>query len=237
MSEKRELIRRTMQIVREIFQKGMQPIPYCKGDMEWRFNHMSGYGLYCTHIRKALQGCMDENRKIGHQEYHVQSIAQQVDMVSGLFCLVPKQDEDTLQGTPYEIVICMLGGVAQCIHIYGARSARILCKVRSFHEETYFLEEAEVLYIESSHNNVIWHCREYQVESRDSLKRLEQCLPDIFTRIHRGYIINAAQIHRIGSNEVQMANGDVLSIPVRNSSKVRRSLLSQISQLRNSSCE
>ncbi len=104
----------------------------------------------------------------------------------------------------------------------------MLCRVRGFHEEVYFLEEGEVLYIESSHNNVIWHCRGYQVESRDSLKRLEQCLPGGFMRIHRGYIVNIRQIYSVCGNEVRLANGDILVIPMRNCAGVRKSLLSRM---------
>lgn len=237
MYEKRELVRRTMQIVKEIFQKNMQAVSYCKGNMVWRFNHMSGYGLYCSTVRKALQGCAGENRQIRHHQYHVQAITDQVYLVSGLFCIVSGQEgnapqelqgDQGLQGSPYEILVCMSGGMAECIHVYGMRPARLLCRVRGLREEIYFLEETEVLYIESSHNNVIWHCRGYQVESRDSLKHLQQCLPGGFVRIHRGYIVNVRQIHSIRGNEVHMRNGDILTIPLRNSARIRKSLLAQM---------
>lgn len=240
MDEKRELVRRTMQIVKEIFQKNTRAVSYCKGNMEWRFNHMSGYGMYCPSVRKALQGCGGEDGRICHHQYHVQTITDQVHLVSGLFRIVSGQEgQDSrgtrglqgnrgLQGSPYEIVVCMSGGMAECVHVYGVRSARLLCKVQGIHEEVFFLEQAEVFYIESAHNNVIWHCRGYQVESRDSLKRLEQCLPQCFMRIHRGYIINTEQVHSIKSNEVHMFNGDTLVIPMRNSASVRRILLSRM---------
>lgn len=228
MSDKEELVRRTRRIVKEIFQGSKQAIPYCKGDIEWRFNHMSGYGLYCAHVRKALLGCMEDGARVRHQEYHVQTIADQICMVSGMFCIEPGQDAGTIAGTPYEVLVCMCNGMAECVHVHGARSARVLCRVRGVHEEVYFLEVAEVLYIESSHNNVVWHCRGYEVESRDSLKRLEQCLPEDFMRIHRGYIVNVGQIYSIRGNEVRMVNGDVLAIPARNGAEVRRSLLSRM---------
>lgn len=228
MSEKDELVRRTMRIVKEIFKGTKQAIPYCKGDMEWRFNHMYGYGLYCRHVREALLGCMGDGLQISYQEYRVQTVADQVHLVSGIFCLAPKQDAGGTQGTPYEILICMYRGMAECIHVHGVRSTRLLCRVKSFREEVYFLEETEVFYIESSHNNVIWHCRGYQVESRDSLKHLEQCLPGGFVRIHRGYIVNAGQIYSISGNEVRMANGEILIIPTRNCARVRKDLLSRM---------
>lgn len=228
MNEREELVRRTMLIVKEIFHKTMHAIPYCKNDMVWKFNHMQGYGLYCSHVRKALQGCMEEGEQIRHGDYHVQMITRQVHIVSGIFCVVHRQDTAASQGTPYEIVVCMYNGVAECVQIYGVKSARLLYRVRGFHEETYFLEQAEILYIESSHNNVIWHCREYRVESRDSLKRLEACLPDTFIRIHRGFIVNVNQICRIQYNEVQMINGDILPIPARNCQNIRKILFTQM---------
>lgn len=228
MDEKRELVRRTMRIVKEIFRKGMGAVPYCKGNMEWRFNHMSGYGLYCSPVRKALQECAAGGRQIRHHEYHVQTITEQVRLVSGLFCIVSSRGEENSPGVPYEILVCMTEGQAECVHVYGGREARLLCRVRGLCEEDYFLEEGEVYYIESSHNNVIWHCRGYRVEGRDSLKRLEQWLPEEFLRIHRGYIVNVGQIRRIRGNEVHMSNGDVLYIPLRNSVKVRKSLLARM---------
>lgn len=228
MNKKEELIRRTMLIVREIFRRTMHAIPYCKSNMEWKFNHMLGYGLYCSHVRKALQSCFEEGGRIEHYDYHVQMITGQVHIVSGIFCIVHKQDTASGQGTPYEVVVCMCNGMAECVQIYGVKSARLLHRVKGFHEEIYFLEQAEILYIESSHNNVIWHCREYQVESRDSLKRLEMCMPDAFVRIHRGYIINVNHIFRIQNNEVQMTNGEILPIPARNCQSIRKQLFTQI---------
>lgn len=228
MSEKEELVRRTRRIVKEIFRGTTQAIPYCKGDMEWRFNHISGYGLYCAHVRKALRGCMEDGLHIRHQEYHVQPIAEQICLVSGMFCIEPQEDVGALDRTPYQVLVCMRNGMAECVHVHGARSARVLCRVRGVHEEIYFLEEAEVFYIESAHNNVIWHCRGHQVESRDSLKRLEQCLPGGFMRIHRGYIVNIGQIYSISGNEVRMVNGDILTIPARHCAGVRESLLSRM---------
>lgn len=228
MNGKEELIRRTMQIIKEIFQKNMQAISYCKSNMEWRFNHISGYGLYCARIRKALQGWTDNGRRIRHREYHVQMITEQVCLVNGIFGIVSGQGMDDSSEIPFEIVVCMCDGMAECIHIHGTAPARLLFQVRGFHEETWFLESTEILYIESSHNNVIWHCREYQVESRDTLKRLEQCLPDHFVRIHRCHIINVEQIHKISGNEVEMTNGDILTIPVRNGAKVQKEILSRV---------
>lgn len=227
MNAKEELIRRTMQIIKEIFQKNMRAISYCKSNMEWRFNHMSGYGLHCARIRKALQGWADEGRRIRHREYHVQMITEQVYLVNGIFGIVPGREKDDSSEIPFEIVVCMCDGMAECIHIHGTAPARLLLQVRSFHEETWFLESTEILYIESSHNNVIWHCREYQVESRDTLKRLEQCLPDNFMRIHRCYIINVGQIHKISGKEVEMVNGDILTIPSRSGARVQEEILSK----------
>lgn len=227
MNGKEELIRRTMQIIKEIFQKNMRTISYCKSNMEWRFNHISGYGLYCARVREALQVWGEEGRRIRHREYHVQVITEQVHLVNGIFSIVPEQEVNDSLEIPFEIVVCMCDGMAECIHIYGTAPARLLFQVRSFHEETWFLESTEILYIESAHNNVIWHCREYQVESRDTLKRLEQCLPDAFVRIHRCYIINVRQIHKIRGNEVEMINGDILTIPVRNGTRLQREILSK----------
>lgn len=192
---------------------------------------MSGYGLYCTRIRKALQGCVEEGRQIRHRGYHVQMITEQIHLVNGVFSIAPEEDREGSLETPFEIVVCMSNGMAECVHIYGMGRERLLLQVRSFREEIWFLESTEILYIESSHNNVVWHCRKYQVESRDTLKRLEGCLPGAFVRIHRCYIVNVGQIHKISGNEVEMTNGDILLIPVRNGAKVQKEILSKAGEM------
>ncbi len=207
MNGKEELIRRTMQIIKEIFQKNMRAISYCKSNMEWRFNHMSGYGLYCTRIRKALQGCVEEGRQIRHRGYHVQMITEQIHLVNGVFSIASEEDREGSLETPFEIVVCMSDGMAECVHIYGMGRERLLLQVRSFREEIWFLE------------------------STDTLKRLEGCLPGAFMRIHRCYIVNVGQIHKISGNEVEMTNGDILLIPVRNGAKVQKEILPKAGEM------
>jgi len=207
MNGKEELIRRTMKIIKEIFKKKMRALSYYKSNMEWRFNHMSGYGLYCTRIRKALQGCVEEGRQIRHRGYHVQMITEQIHLVNGVFSIASEEDREGSLETPFEIVVCMSDGMAECVHIYGMGRERLLLQVRSFREEIWFLE------------------------STDTLKRLEGCLPGAFVRIHRCYIINVGQIHKISGNEVEMTNGDILLIPVRNGAKVQKEILSKAGEM------
>lgn len=224
--KKEELIRRTMQIVREVFQKDDGTvISYGKDGMEWQFNHLRGHGMCCGRVRKALRNCMGENGEVEQGNYHVQVITEQVCIVSGMVRIVQREDACIWQETPYEIMVCMCNGAAECVHVHGAKTAKLLCSVRGLDEAVYFLDEAEVLYIEAAHNNVVWHCREYRVESRDSLKRLEQCLPDRFMRIQRGYIINVKHVHVIRRNELQMDNGDILPVPYRIYQDIREALL------------
>lgn len=232
MNEREELIRKTIMIIQEIFQKATGTVSHCRSDMEWQFNHLRGYGVYCSHIRNAIRSCKGPNEQIRHRNYYVRKIAGQVYIVSGTFCIGSNQSTDQDGETPYEIVVCMCNGMAEYIHIYGSKSARLLCEVQGLNGVTYFPEETEVLYIESAHNNVIWHCRAYEVESRDSLKRLEQCLPEIFMRIQRGYIVNVNHIHSIRKNELEMDNGDVLTIPYRIYTNVKEGIMHKMQRLR-----
>ncbi len=88
-------------------------------------------------------------------------------------------------------------------------------KIFSSSRELYILQEQDILYMEASHNHVIWHCKNIIITTNDTLQQVEQRLSDSFVRIQRGYMINKHQIKHVRRCEVEMNNGDVLSIPCK----------------------
>ena len=56
-------------------------------------------------------------------------------------------------------------------------------KIRACNEECYIVEEKEVQYIESCHNQVLWHCTNGIISSNNSLGNLEEQVSDAFVRI------------------------------------------------------
>ena len=92
-------------------------------------------------------------------------------------------------------------------------------------EHTYFLGEAEVLYLESGHNRVFWHTGNETVEVTGTLLHTESRLPDSFVRIHKSFIVNSLHVERINRCYAELSNGERLQIPVKRYTDVRRKLI------------
>ena len=226
MLEKQELKKRTRILIDEVFKKKAgSRLSYCKENVEWQFNHLCGYGITCLHVRSALRNCMENGSRINYIGFRVQEITEQINIVSGMFCIEHSGRHHQKPGTPYDAVICMENGMAVSIHIFGKKEARICCRVDGYNEVVYFPEIDEVLYLEAARNHVIWHCLEYEIEGRGPLKRCEEKLPDEFVRIQRGYLVNVRHLSVIRHNEVIMDNGDILPVPYRIFADVKKRLL------------
>lgn len=98
-------------------------------------------------------------------------------------------------------------------------------RIKATNESIYYIEENEILYIESQHNHVIWHCTGREILSNDSLYHLEEMLSEKFVRIQRGYIVNKYHVKYIQRCEAVMRNGDILPIPCKKYIMVRELLM------------
>jgi len=66
--------------------------------------------------------------------------------------------------------------------------------------ELYRLKRSEILFIKSDLDYVIFHLKDQQIMSHDSLKSLESILaPSLFKRVHRSYIVNKNAITTLKS--------------------------------------
>lgn len=92
-------------------------------------------------------------------------------------------------------------------------------------EQTYFLGEEEILYLESGHNRVFWHTGKETVEVTGTLLHTESRLPDTFVRIHKSFIVNSLHVERINRCYAELSNGERLQIPVKRYTDVRRKLI------------
>ncbi len=97
--------------------------------------------------------------------------------------------------------------------------------IRASNENRYRLNEEEILYIESMHNKVVWHCFDKTIVCSDSLHNLEEKMSENFVRIQRGYLVNKNRVCCVRRCEVEMDNGDVLSIPTKKYIHMREKLL------------
>jgi len=88
------------------------------------------------------------------------------------------------------------------------------------------LKLAEILYIESDNEYVIFHTKEEKIMSHQRLKTLEQTLdPTLFKRVHRSFIVNKKEVTALKGKELFL--GDV-KIPISNSyyERVKKDLFS-----------
>lgn len=120
---------------------------------------------------------------------------------------------------------------ARHIHISQSdRKERQYC-IRDTNEQTFIVREGELLYLEAGHNHVVWHCKNMTVETAGSLKEAECMLPEVFLRIHRGFIVNRNHVRRISRCYAEIDNGDIIQIPVKKYCEVRKMLLSGESRI------
>ena len=88
-------------------------------------------------------------------------------------------------------------------------------------EHTYYLREADILYLESGHNRTYWHIGHKIIEVTGCLVHVEKELPDSFVRIHKSFIVNVIHVARIVRCSLELSNGDILQIPVKKYTEVR----------------
>jgi hypothetical protein len=78
-------------------------------------------------------------------------------------------------------------------------------------QQKIFLAPEEVYFVESDSNYAIFHTKRGRLLQRTSLTRLEEELPDQFTRCHRSFIVNQQHIQKRSAQEVEVA-GKVVPI-------------------------
>lgn len=100
-------------------------------------------------------------------------------------------------------------------------------KVVTPDESIYLLKENEILYIESQHNHIVWHCAGEVIVNKNSLTNVQEFLSEEFVRIHRCYIVNKLHIRVIRRCEVQLSNGDILPIPSKKFAKIKKKLVGE----------
>ncbi|WP_020538756.1 LytR/AlgR family response regulator transcription factor [Lewinella cohaerens] len=78
-------------------------------------------------------------------------------------------------------------------------------------QQKIFLAPEEVFFVESDSNYAIFHTARGRLLQRTSLTRLEEELPNQFTRCHRSFIVNQQHIQKRSAQEIEVA-GNVVPI-------------------------
>ena len=164
--------------------------------------------------------------------------------ISGLDCRVcmDRQDEKFLMGdctVTYHIrdnikkgVFCQYSMLFQqrdgsifltALHI-SETAGKEFC-LTDVAEHTYCLREADILYLESGHNRIYWHMGKKIIEVTGYLQNTEKALPDNFIRIHKSFIVNVLHVERIMRCCLELSNGEILQIPVKKYTEVRKKII------------
>lgn len=85
--------------------------------------------------------------------------------------------------------------------------------VVEYKNETYHLEEDDILFIEVYGHKLIYHLLDEAITAIDSLKNIESRLSKTsFVRIHRSYLINLKKVKTFNKSEVVMQNNERVPI-------------------------
>ncbi|MBR1689932.1 MAG: LytTR family transcriptional regulator [Oscillibacter sp.] len=99
--------------------------------------------------------------------------------------------------------------------------------LRGTDRATYFLSSGNIYFLESAHNgqHSAVHMRGSVISAAESLAVIQRTYPDLFLRIHSGYLINPYHVRDIRRFSVTMADGTVLPVPEKKYTAVKRALL------------
>ena len=99
--------------------------------------------------------------------------------------------------------------------------------LRGTDRATYFLSSGSIYFLESAHNgqHSAVHMRDGIISAAESLAVIQRTYPDLFLRIHSGYLINPYYVRDIRRFSVTMADGTVLPVPEKKYTAVKRALL------------
>lgn len=180
---------------------------------------------------KRLEGYLEMLQKkkyrITHKRYHLVQYTEQFAVAMGHCSLVKEEREGKEQSEDVDITIMLTlteGRIGlKYIHISEAGSPERFW-IKDIRERVYQLREKDILYLEALHNHVVWHCREYVVETVKLLKDVEETLNENFVRIHRSYIVNRQHVRKVDRCYVELDNGDILQIPVKKYCEVKKQL-------------
>lgn len=97
---------------------------------------------------------------------------------------------------------------------------------KSKHGITKGLRQDEIIYIEKNRHKVIIHTYNGSYEFYASLKSLElQLNPDMFMRVHQGFIVNTNEINVLYSNEIALNSIDIrIPLSRRNRKRLNQKL-------------
>ncbi len=178
--------------------------------------------MVCIAPRRGEGGC-----RILHRGCRVCLNRQNVTSVVGSYQMICAAGDEKRKGAicRYSSVLENVAGTPRLTLLHISEEPGMVFRLTDVVEQTYFLGEEDILYLESGHNRVYWHTGRGTVEVAGTLTNTESGLPDTFVRIHKSFIVNSRHVETINRCYAELSNGERLQIPVKRYTDVRRKLI------------
>lgn len=201
---KEELKRILRTLLIEIHSDGMAGVSFpCRRDVIWKVT----VGKYSSGILKIM-----------FHSLRIMKLSRESYLLTGKYSVQE-------QAVPeYEVVLIIADGKIVYMQDVILEKGR-MHKIVTVDKTVYLMKENEIIYIESRHNHVVWHCINRDIVSNNSLKKIQEHLSEECVRIHRCYIVNRRHVKKVCRCEARMSNGDIIPIPYKKYVAIRERLI------------
>lgn len=201
-------------------------LPHCEDELEC---------IVPASYRSCVQSHMDTSPQmlsrgtcdIIHNKYKLMLLTSNAIVVSGSYFVVKKKKSGRRTKELLYVTVVMRAASSGIkvahMHISNAVGGEFY-QLSDVSDRQYRIHESEILYLEASHNHILWHCESVKAETVGCFKETEKTLSDEFVRIHRGFIVNRKHISKIARCYVELDNGEILQIPVKRYCEVKKQL-------------
>ena len=79
--------------------------------------------------------------------------------------------------------------------------------------KTQFISEEGIVFIESIHNDVYWHCENGVYKERGTISEKANILSDCFARVRQSHFVNLNHIQSIEPYKITVSSQETITIP------------------------
>lgn len=200
----------------------------CTKNILWKHNLNCSEGILNDKFIISVNTLIkpSEIQMIRHIQHRINKQFLNHVIVTGIYC-INKSINKSIKEYYFDYTINFVDGLACFIHISLIQNNNIPTKVHniiSVTEDVYYMEEAEILYVEAMGRHTLWHCMSVTIEALVSLKDVETKLSENFIKIHRSYIINKMKVKKVKRCDAIMENGDEIPIPYKKYVEIKNKL-------------
>ena len=215
-----------MDLITRLYKKKKDVCKMCISNVTWKYNHIKGEGVRDGILAGILAKEHGGNEiSLEFYDLKIVRITDQMGIIAGVYKVIDKKNLNNKKAMVYDVVLVITNKRAVYIQINGTEKKQTIHRVKANNEDYYAVSEDEILYIESLHNQVIWHCTYMKIILSDSLQHLEKVMSRDFVRIQRSYLVNKNHVKIVRRCEAVMDNEDILPIPTRKYVRIKETLM------------